>query len=77
MIILTHAISTLDDRTLIFWQKSHWLVPIHCTTPSEHWVLGVMDFTSWKIGFFDSLANESLWEHDVQVWSWQLCHTIH
>jgi hypothetical protein len=28
-----------------------------------------MDFTTWEIGFFDSLADESLWEHDVQVWS--------
>jgi Ulp1 protease family, C-terminal catalytic domain len=83
-IISTHAISTLDDGALwrlsrhsIFWQKSRWLVPIHHTTPSEHWVLGIMDFTSRKIGFFDSLADESLWGHDVQVRSWQLCHTIH
>ena len=75
-ILSTLATSTLDDGALWrlsrrsnFWQKSRWLVPIHRTTPYEHWVLGVMDFTTREIGFFDSLANESLWEHDVQVWS--------
>jgi len=29
--------------------------------------LGVMDFTRREIGFFDSIADESLWKQDVQV----------
>jgi hypothetical protein len=80
-IISTLAISTLDDGALwrvtrrsIFWRKSRWLVPIHRTVPYKHWVLGTIDFTHREVGLFDSLADESLWELDVQVHG---CHLHH
>jgi hypothetical protein len=73
-IISTLALPTLEDgamwrlaRRSAYWEKPLWLFPIRCTTPYEHWVLGVMDFTRREIGFFDSIADESLWKQDVQV----------
>jgi len=80
-IISSLVISTLGDGALwrvtyrsAFWRKSRWLVPIHRTTPSEHWVLGIIDFTRQEVGLFDSLADESLWELDIQV---RVCHLHH
>ena len=80
-IISSLAIPTLNDDTLwrvtrrsAFWQKSCWLVPIHRTAPYKHWVLGIIDFTHQEVGLFDSLADESLWELDIQV---RVCHLHH
>jgi Ulp1 family protease len=81
VIISSLVISTLDDGALwrvalcsAFQQKSHWLVPIHRTTPEEHWVLGIIDFTHQEVGLFDSLADESLCKLNIQVW---VCHLHH
>ena len=73
-IISTLALPTLEDGSLwrlvrrsTFWQKTLWLVPIHRTTPYEHWVLGIIDFTHQEIRYFDSIADKSLWKQDIQV----------
>jgi Ulp1 family protease len=63
-------------RRSVYWEKPLWLVPIHRTAPYEHWVLGVVDFARQEIGFFDSIADQSLWEQDVQVGGSSLYHEI-
>ena len=73
-IISTLALPTLEDGALwrlarrsAFWQKNLWLIPIHRTVPYEHWVLGIADMTRQEIRYFDSIADENLWEQDIQV----------
>jgi len=73
-IISTLALPTLEDSALwriarhsTYWERNLWIVPIHRYTPYEHWVLGVVNFVRGEIAVFDSLADQSLWERDVEV----------
>lgn len=50
-----------------FWMKTKWIFPIHRPQVPEHWVLCVVDTVSQHIEFFDSLAEESKWLHDIKV----------
>jgi hypothetical protein len=73
-IISTLALPTLKDDSLwriarhsTYWERNLWIVPIHRYAPYEHWVLGVVNFVRGEIAVFDSLADQSLWERDVEV----------
>lgn len=54
-------------RSTLYWEKDIWLVPVHLKDPYEHWTLCVVDTSSSTILTFDSLANQSLWQQDVEV----------
>ena len=49
-----------------YWQKDIWVLPIHRTFPSKHWVLCVMYPRERKLHLFDSLNGEE-WETDIMV----------
>ncbi|KAH6909922.1 hypothetical protein BKA70DRAFT_1102235 [Coprinopsis sp. MPI-PUGE-AT-0042] len=51
---------------LEYWMKPIWLLPIHRTGPSEHWVLATIQLTTGRIYLFDSLANTEQWSEDIQ-----------
>ena len=81
-IISTLALPTLEDGALwrttqhsVYWERNVWIVPIHRFAPYEHWVLGVVNFVRGEIAVFDSLADQSLWERDVEVGELFLCST--
>jgi hypothetical protein len=73
-IISTLALPTLKDDSLwriarhsTYWERDLWIVPIHRYAPYEHCLLGVVNFVRGEIAIFDSLADQSLWERDVEV----------
>ena len=50
-----------------FWTKDLWIIPIHCPTPENHWILCVANFSRRKLCLFDSLAQQKPWESDIPV----------
>jgi Ulp1 family protease len=51
----------------LYWEKDIWVIPIHRTSPSEHWVLCVLYPREGKLHLFDSLNGEKEWETDIAV----------
>ncbi|KIK15548.1 hypothetical protein PISMIDRAFT_39624, partial [Pisolithus microcarpus 441] len=71
---LPHIRFNAEDDTLWrnpswtrFWEKSIWILPIHCSLPVGHWVLCTIDFHSRQLFLFDSLAEQKPWRNDVKV----------
>ena len=50
-----------------YWKRDIWILPIHRTVPAAHWVMCVIYTRSQEIFFFDSLADKSLWQREMQV----------
>ncbi|KIK11509.1 hypothetical protein PISMIDRAFT_60083, partial [Pisolithus microcarpus 441] len=45
-----------------FWEKSIWILLIHHSLPVGHWVLCTIDFRSWQLFLFNSLAEQKPWK---------------
>ncbi|EDR02583.1 uncharacterized protein LACBIDRAFT_308183 [Laccaria bicolor S238N-H82] len=54
-----------QTRHLEFWRKDVWLLPIHQSCPTGHWVLAVILVSTGNILLFDSLA-------DMAPWKWEI-----
>jgi hypothetical protein len=54
-------------RHTFFWTKDIWILPIHRTTPADHWVLGIVFIHSHQLLLFDSLSSKRRWKQDVKV----------
>lgn len=50
-----------------FWDKNVWVIPIHHLVPSPHWTLVVVYMRERRIAYFDSFANQDMWESDAAV----------
>jgi len=55
-----------NTKSLQFWSKNIWIIPIH-RPEQEHWVLAVLCIDTSRIFFYDSLAQNTLWQKDTQV----------
>ena len=49
-----------------YWESDVWIIPIH-QPAAHHWELAVVYVKERQIALFDSFANASTWEKDVQV----------
>ena len=54
-------------RHLEFWRKDVWLLPIHRSRPTGHWVLAVILVSTGTIFLFDSLADMAPWKREIGV----------
>ena len=50
-----------------YWKKDIWILPIHRTSPTAHWVMCVIYTRSQELLFFDSLTDESNWQREMLV----------
>ncbi|KIK14926.1 hypothetical protein PISMIDRAFT_16910 [Pisolithus microcarpus 441] len=49
-----------------YWEKSMWILPIHCPSPCGHWVMCTIDIASRRLFLFDSFAEERPWKQEIQ-----------
>jgi hypothetical protein len=50
-----------------FWNKSIWILPIHRTRPSLHWVMCCISPFTHELFLFDSLSERSPWKREIKV----------
>ena len=62
---LDDGVWRVNHRTR-YWESDVWIIPIH-QPRAHHWELAVVYLKERQIAYFDSFANESSWEVDVQV----------
>ena len=54
-----------------YWSCDIWILPIHRTHPSLHWVLCVISPHSRELLLFDSFSDRLPWKHEIKVCHWQ------
>jgi Ulp1 family protease len=52
---------------LEYWNKDFWILPIHRTHPSLHWVLCCISLRTRELFLFDSLSDRLGWRRDTKV----------
>jgi hypothetical protein len=52
---------------LEYWNKDCWILPVHRTHPSLHWVLCCISLHTRQLFLFDSLSDQLGWRHDTKV----------
>ena len=50
-----------------YWSHETWILPIHRTRPSLHWVLCVIHPHSRQLLLFDSFSDCLPWKHEIKV----------
>ncbi|KAF8240872.1 hypothetical protein L208DRAFT_1420300 [Tricholoma matsutake] len=51
---------------LEYWNKDFWILPVHRTHPSLHWVLCCISLHTRQLFLFDSLSDQLGWRHDTK-----------
>ena len=54
---------------LEYWNKDFWILPVHRTHPSLHWVLCCISLHTRQLFLFDSLSDQLGWRRDTKVMS--------
>jgi hypothetical protein len=63
-------------RSLGFWKKPLWILPVHRAYPMEHWVCMAIIPENKCIYVFDSLHNDSAWTQELQVIAYKYHTTV-
>lgn len=50
-----------------YWSHDLWILPIHRTRPSLHWVLCIISPHSRELLLFDSFSDRLPWKHEIKV----------
>ncbi|KAF9466220.1 hypothetical protein BDZ94DRAFT_1134099, partial [Collybia nuda] len=48
-----------------YWGRDVWVLPIHQSSPVEHWVLCTVSLNMRELFLYDSFAEASPWKHEV------------
>ncbi|KAF8221902.1 hypothetical protein L208DRAFT_1117802, partial [Tricholoma matsutake] len=61
---------------LEYWSHKTWILPIHQTCPSLHWVLCVIHSHSHQLLLIDSFLDCLPWKHEIKEILQLICHLV-